>query len=115
MKQGRDLANKLWNASRLILLGVQEGAEPSPDRAETVEDRWILSRLDRVTARVDDLAASFELSAAALELYDFFWSELCDWYLSWSSRASTTRSPTAQASRPRCSTRWTGCCDCCIR
>ena len=81
VKQGRDLANKLWNASRLILLGVEEGSEPSPDRAETVEDRWILSRLSRVTARVDELVGSFELSAAALELYDFFWSELCDWYL----------------------------------
>ena len=81
VKQGRDLANKLWNASRLILLGVQEGAEPSPEMAETVEDRWILSRLDRVIARVDERVAAFELSAAALELYDFFWSELCDWYL----------------------------------
>jgi len=81
VKQGRDLANKLWNASRLILLGVPEGVVPSPGHAETVEDRWILSRLHRVTARVDGLLASFELSAAALELYDFFWSELCDWYL----------------------------------
>ena len=49
VKQGEDLANKLWNASRLILLGVHEGVEPSPDRAETVEDRWIVSRLERVT------------------------------------------------------------------
>ena len=57
VKQGRDLANKLWNASRLILLGVQEGAEPSPEMAETVEDRWILSRLDRVIARVDERVA----------------------------------------------------------
>ena len=81
VRQGRDLANKLWNASRLILLGVQEGAEPSPDVAETVEDRWILSRLERVTERTRELIEAFELSAATLELYDFFWSELCDWYL----------------------------------
>jgi valyl-tRNA synthetase len=81
VKQGRDLANKLWNASRLILVGVPEGAEPSPDHAETVEDRWILSRLDRVIARVDELGGSYEFSAVALELYEFFWSELCDWYL----------------------------------
>ena len=81
VRQGLDLANKLWNASRLILLGVPEGAEPSPDLAELPEDRWILSRLERVTARTDELIAGFELSAAALELYDFFWSELCDWYL----------------------------------
>ena len=81
VRQGRDLANKLWNASRLILLGVQEGAQPTPDRAETVEDRWILARLEHITARAEELIERFELSAAALELYDFFWSELCDWYL----------------------------------
>jgi valyl-tRNA synthetase len=81
VKQGRDLANKLWNASRLILLGVQEGVAPSPDRAETPEDRWILSRLERITERTGAALDRFELSAAALELYDFFWSELCDWYL----------------------------------
>jgi valyl-tRNA synthetase len=81
VRQGRDLANKLWNASRLILLGVQEGVAPSPDHAETAEDRWILSRLERITDRTKEAFDAFELSAAALELYDFFWSELCDWYL----------------------------------
>ncbi len=81
VKQGRDLANKLWNASRLILLGVQEGVAPSPDEAATPEDRWILSRLERITERTTKSLDAFELSAAAFELYDFFWSELCDWYL----------------------------------
>jgi len=81
VRQGRDLANKLWNASRLILLGVAEGVEPSPDRAETPEDRWILSRLERITERAAVSFDRFELSAVALELYEFFWSELCDWYL----------------------------------
>ena len=81
VRQGEDLANKLWNASRLILLRVQDGVEPSPGHAETAEDRWILSRLERAGARTDALIGSFEMSAAALELYAFFWSELCDWYL----------------------------------
>ncbi|HYI79338.1 MAG TPA: valine--tRNA ligase [Thermoleophilaceae bacterium] len=81
VRQGRDLANKLWNASRLILLGVQEGVAPSPDHAATPEDRWILSRLERITGRTTKSLDAFELSAAAFELYDFFWSELCDWYL----------------------------------
>ncbi|HEU0019102.1 MAG TPA: valine--tRNA ligase [Thermoleophilaceae bacterium] len=81
VRQGRDLANKLWNASRLILLGVQEGVAPSPDEAVTAEDRWILSRLERITERTTRSLDGFELSAAALDLYDFFWSELCDWYL----------------------------------
>jgi valyl-tRNA synthetase len=81
IKQGEELANKLWNASRLILLGVAEGAEPSPSVASAVEDRWIVSRLERVTARATELLDGFQFSPAALELYDAFWSELCDWYL----------------------------------
>jgi valyl-tRNA synthetase len=81
VKQGRDLANKLWNASRLILLGVDEDAEPSPAAAETAEDRWIVSRLERTTRRVNELIAEFRFSPAVLELYESFWSELCDWYL----------------------------------
>jgi valyl-tRNA synthetase len=79
--QGQNLANKLWNASRLILLRVDEGVEPSPRAAETVEDRWIVSRLERTTRRVTELLDAFQFSAAALELYGAFWSELCDWYL----------------------------------
>ncbi|MBX5469095.1 MAG: valine--tRNA ligase [Thermoleophilaceae bacterium] len=79
VRQGQELANKLWNASRLVLLKVED-VEPAP-RPETAEDRWILSRLERVTERVTALYESFDLSRAALELYDFFWGELCDWYL----------------------------------
>jgi valyl-tRNA synthetase len=79
VKQGRDLANKLWNAARLILLRV---AETGPDAAAaTVEDRWIVSRLERLTERVTELYDDFRFSFAALELYGGFWSELADWYL----------------------------------
>jgi valyl-tRNA synthetase len=81
VKQGRDLANKLWNASRLILLGIEEGAEPDPGAAETLEDRWIVSRLERLTEETAELFDSFRLSPATLGLYDAFWSDLCDWYL----------------------------------
>jgi valyl-tRNA synthetase len=80
VKQGRDLANKLWNASRLILLRVSD-VEPEPRAASTVEDRWIVSRLERLTARAAELYDGFRFSPAALELYGAFWSELCDWYL----------------------------------
>src|SRR5215208_3573565 len=80
VKQGRDLANKLWNAARLILLGVAE-VEADSGAAATVEDRWIVSRLERLTARVTELYDDFRFSFAALELYGGFWSELADWYL----------------------------------
>jgi len=79
VRQGRDLANKLWNASRLILLRVEAvDARPVP---ETVADRWIVSRLERLTSEVTARVERYELAHAALELYDAFWNELCDWYL----------------------------------
>jgi valyl-tRNA synthetase len=80
VKQGRDLANKLWNAARLILLRVGD-VEADPGAGTTVEDRWIVSRLERLTARVTELYDDFRFSFAALELYGGFWSELADWYL----------------------------------
>jgi valyl-tRNA synthetase len=80
VKQGRDLANKLWNASRLILQRVGD-VEADPAAAQTVEDRWIVSRLDRLTETVTGQIDSFRFSPAALELYGAFWSEVCDWYL----------------------------------
>ena len=79
VQQGRDLANKLWNASRLILLNAGDvGGRPEPSR---VEDRWILSRLERTIASVTEKLDSYDFAHAATEAYGFFWSELCDWYL----------------------------------
>jgi len=79
VQQGRDLANKLWNASRLILLNTAEvEAKPQPAR---IEDRWILSRLERTIASVTAKLDGFDFAHAAQEAYAFFWSELCDWYL----------------------------------
>ncbi|HWA53094.1 MAG TPA: valine--tRNA ligase [Solirubrobacterales bacterium] len=79
VQQGRDLANKLWNASRLILLNAAAvEAEPV---AERVEDRWILSRMEQTIASVTAKLDSYDFAHAAAEAYAFFWSELCDWYL----------------------------------
>ncbi len=80
VEQGEDLANKLWNASRLILLRIEEGAEAAP-RPETVEDRWILSRLERLTERTTELVDRFDFSHMVLELYGALWDEVFDWYL----------------------------------
>jgi valyl-tRNA synthetase len=80
LRQGQELANKLWNASRLVLLKVAPDAQATPAPV-TVEDRWILSRLERLTTRVTSLIDGYEFSRAALELYAAFWGEVCDWYL----------------------------------
>jgi valyl-tRNA synthetase len=81
--QGRQLANKLFNASRLVLLRVPDGVQldDAPPRPATVEDAWILSRLQRAKADTARAIESFEFHRAALGLYDFVYGELCDWYL----------------------------------
>ena len=79
VEQGRDLANKLWNASRLILLNAAE-VEPAP-RPTCVEDRWLLSRLERTIASVTGKLETYDFAHAVQESYSFFWRDLCDWYL----------------------------------
>ena len=81
--QGRQLANKLFNASRLVLLRAAPGVvlEDGPPRPQTVEDAWILSRLQRAKADTARAIEAFEFHRAALGLYDFVYAELCDWYL----------------------------------
>jgi valyl-tRNA synthetase len=88
VEQGRDLTNKLWNASRLILLNCRfernrPGANARQDdlSLDRVEDRWVLSRLERTIASVTAGLERFDFAHAATEAYSFFWSEFCDWYL----------------------------------
>src|SRR5690242_3686083 len=80
VQQGRDLANKMWNASRLILLNARADVEAGP-RSVQVEARWIASRLQRAVRSVGESIEAYDFAHAALDLYEFFWSELCDWYL----------------------------------
>jgi valyl-tRNA synthetase len=81
--QGQQLTNKLWNAARLILTGVNGGgaAVRAAAMPTAVEDRWILSRLERARAELSADIERFDFSHAALGLYDFVYGELCDWYL----------------------------------
>jgi valyl-tRNA synthetase len=89
VQQGLDLANKMWNASRLILLNIRSDGDSvvpgltarSARRSRAIEDRWILSRLQRAVEEVGRQLDAYDFSHAALSLYRFFWSELCDWYL----------------------------------
>src|SRR4051812_9700773 len=78
--QGGRLANKLWNASRFVLLRVGEDVRAAP-RPATVEDRWILSRLERAKAAMRGAIDAFEFHHAALGLYSYVYDELCDRYI----------------------------------
>jgi valyl-tRNA synthetase len=81
VKQGEDLTNKLWNASRLVLTNIG-GVRPRQTGDITrLEDRWIMSAIERHTQRANELIDQYRFSAAALELYEAFWSDVCDWYL----------------------------------
>jgi valyl-tRNA synthetase len=79
IQQGQQLANKMWNASRLVLTNAAD-VEPAA-RPRTVEDRWILSRLQRTIESTRARIESYDFSHAAQGLYSFFYGELCDWYL----------------------------------
>ncbi|HYC80517.1 MAG TPA: valine--tRNA ligase [Solirubrobacterales bacterium] len=79
VEQGRNLANKLWNASRLILLNAAE-VEPAP-RPVRVEDRWLLSKLEAAIASVTAKLEAYDFAHAAQEAYAFVFRDLCDWYL----------------------------------
>jgi len=78
----RNFCNKLWNATRFALLNgaTVDGDLPAPAELSTV-DRWILSRLQRVTAQVDEHFENFELAKACDLLYHFAWDDVCDWYV----------------------------------
>ncbi|MBM3993038.1 MAG: valine--tRNA ligase [Planctomycetes bacterium] len=79
---GRNFANKIWNAARFILMNL-DGYTPQAIRREELplEDRWILSRLASATKDVTEQLEGFRFSDAVRTLYDFIWSEFCDWYL----------------------------------
>jgi valyl-tRNA synthetase len=95
----RAFANKIWNAARFMFMNVERvepGLRPtrvdagdSPAQSQggagfdcgTLEDRWILSRFNRVTAEVNAALETYRFHEAANRIYDFFWGEFCDWYL----------------------------------
>ena len=85
LESSRNFANKLWNASRFVI-GSLENADALRGWHELSdvthrEDRWILSRLNRVVGRTRYYLERFEIGEAQREVYDFLWNEFCDWYI----------------------------------
>ncbi len=78
----RNFANKIWNASRFVLMNLNVDSCDLPDeRLLQTEDKWILSRLNKVAAQVNENLDKYELGIASANLYDFIWDEFCDWYI----------------------------------
>jgi valyl-tRNA synthetase len=77
----RHFVNKLWNAARFALMHLDESHTDMPKQALSLPDRWILSRLRRVTDAVAEALDQYRFNDAAGVVYQFVWHELCDWYL----------------------------------
>ncbi len=76
----RNFANKIWNASRFVLMNLTIDKCELPEKLET-EDKWILSKLNDVVKEVSDNMDAFELGVAAQKVSDFIWDSYCDWYI----------------------------------
>ena len=76
----RNFANKIWNASRFLMMNLTIDRCELPDRLE-LEDKWILSKLNSVIPEVTENMERYELGVAAQKVYDFIWDSYCDWYI----------------------------------
>ncbi|MDR1002537.1 MAG: valine--tRNA ligase [Oscillospiraceae bacterium] len=77
----RNFANKLWNATRFVLMNLESDDMPAaPENLET-EDKWIISKLNILAKEVTDNLENFDLGVAVQKLYDFIWDCYCDWYI----------------------------------
>ena len=81
VESARNFANKIWNASRFVLMNLGETAEPMEGKAFSAADKWILTRLDETICEVSAHFEDYDLGLAAQKIYDFAWSEFCDWYI----------------------------------
>jgi len=109
---GRNFCNKFWNAARFAIMNL-EGYTPAPVTADQLrmEDRWILSRLARVGAEIDQYLSRYQFDAATRTVREFAWNEFCDWYLEMikprlrkEGPGSSEASSPAAAEQPGCST-----------
>ncbi|MBQ9993605.1 MAG: class I tRNA ligase family protein, partial [Clostridia bacterium] len=77
----RNFANKLWNATRFVLMNLEEGDKPAIPRKLAIEDKWILGELNRIIKEITDNLEKFDLGVAVQKIYDFIWDCYCDWYI----------------------------------
>ena len=78
----RNFANKIWNASRFVMMNltIDRYDLPAADKLER-EDKWVLSKLNRLVKEVTENLDSFEIGVASAKVYDFIWDTYCDWYI----------------------------------
>ncbi|MCI5996930.1 MAG: valine--tRNA ligase [Parvimonas sp.] len=85
VEANRNFANKLWNASRFVLMNLNDDEKYNIDIQNLEnEDKWILTRLSRTTKELTENLEKFEFGLASAKIYDFIWNEFCDWYIEFS-------------------------------
>ena len=83
VEASRNFANKVWNASRFIMMNLEKAEVPETIHTKdlTGADKWILSKVNTLAKEVTDLLDKYELGIAVQKVYDFIWEEFCDWYI----------------------------------
>ena len=99
----RNFANKIWNASRFLMMNLTIEDNALPEQLE-LEDKWILSKLNTVIREVTENMDHYELGVAAQKLYDFIWDTYCDWYIEMTKARLQGGQPLPPRRRP------SGCC-----
>ena len=77
----KNFANKIWNASKFVLANIDESLRDYKEENLRIEDKWILNKLDKLASDVTNNIEKYEIGIAANKIYDFIWSEFCDWYI----------------------------------
>ncbi len=93
----RSFVNKIWNASRFVLINIDETEPVIQENDLTLPDRWIRSRLARITAELEAALEEYKFYEAAEKIYHFVWHEFCDWYIELAKPALQAGSGTAKA------------------
>ena len=82
VKAARNFANKLWNASRFILMNLPEDyVYTGLPETLALEDKWVLTRFNTLAKEVNENLDKFEIGVASAKIYDFIWDVYCDWYI----------------------------------
>ena len=104
----RNFANKVWNASRFIMMYLPEEEIAAPAIEElTAADRWILSRMNTVVSEVTENMENYELGIAVQKIHDFLWDEFCDWYIELAKLRLGRREESAEAAKAADAALWT--------
>jgi valyl-tRNA synthetase len=97
----RNFCNKLWNATRYVLISTQDSDLTESKVALSLTDRWIISRLQQLEGQIHQHFKTYRFDLAANALYEFTWNEYCDWYLEFSKPVLQNASETAQRNTQR--------------